>query len=73
MSIESSRLLKKLEPPVRPVAAGTLEEIEKTHIAAVLSEVGGVIEGPQGAAVRLGLNPSTLRARIRKLGVRKDA
>jgi formate hydrogenlyase transcriptional activator len=30
------------------------------------------IEGPAGAAARLGLNPSTLRGRMRKLAIRKD-
>jgi transcriptional regulator with GAF, ATPase, and Fis domain len=30
-----------------------------------------VIEGEQGAALALGLNPSTLRGRMRKLGIRK--
>ena len=30
-----------------------------------------VIEGAQGAALALGIHPSTLRGRIRKLGIRK--
>jgi transcriptional regulator with GAF, ATPase, and Fis domain len=37
----------------------------------VLGATRWVIEGPQGAAAALGLNPSTLRGRMRKLGVRK--
>lgn len=56
----------------RPVGAtGTLEEVERAHIVAVLGEANWVIEGPRGAAERLGLNPSTLRGRMRKLGVTK--
>jgi transcriptional regulator with GAF, ATPase, and Fis domain len=49
----------------------TLEDVERTHIEQVLGEAGWVIEGPRGAARRLGLNPSTLRGRMRKLGVAK--
>jgi DNA-binding NtrC family response regulator len=50
---------------------GTLEAIERSHIHRVLSDTGWVIEGPSGAARRLGLNASTLRGRMRKLGIRK--
>ena len=53
----------------------TLEEIEGEHIRRILRAVGWRIEGKAGAAVLLGLNPSTLRARMRKLGIerRKEA
>jgi formate hydrogenlyase transcriptional activator len=47
----------------------TLEEIEREHVLSTLSRCGGVIEGPKGAAKRLGLRPSTLRSRIAKLGI----
>jgi transcriptional regulator with GAF, ATPase, and Fis domain len=39
------------------------------HIEAALARTGGRVEGPRGAAVLLGINPHTLRARMRKLGV----
>ncbi len=55
----------------RDSAAGTLEEVERAYIAQVLEETSWVIEGPLGAAKRLGLNPSTLRGRMRKLGILK--
>ena len=48
----------------------TLAEVERSHIEEILRETGGVIGGPAGAGMILGLNPSTLRSRIRKLGVR---
>ena len=51
--------------------AGTLEDVERAHIQRVLGETHWVIEGKQGAAALLGLNPSTLRGRMRKLGIRK--
>jgi DNA-binding NtrC family response regulator len=50
---------------------GTLEEMERAHITRVLEQTRWVIEGEHGAARILGLNPSTLRGRLRKLGIRK--
>lgn len=50
-------------------ASDTLEEVERAHIVRVLEDNGWVIEGDQGAAAILGLNPSTLRGRLRKLGI----
>ncbi len=47
----------------------TLEEVERDHILQALRETHGVIGGPGGAAVRLGLNRSTLRSRMDKLGI----
>jgi len=37
----------------------------------MLKRTGGVIEGPKGAAKMLDMKPSTMRYRIRKLGIRK--
>jgi len=55
------------------VTAGntTLEVIERAHIQQVLERTRWVIEGEHGAARILGLNPSTLRGRLRKLGIHK--
>lgn len=55
-----------------PRALGTLEEIERAHIRQVLTQTRWIIEGEGGAANILGLNPSTLRGRVRKLGINKD-
>jgi transcriptional regulator with GAF, ATPase, and Fis domain len=49
----------------------SLEEVERNHILCVLEETNWKIEGKQGAAVRLGLKPSTLRSRMKKLGIKK--
>jgi len=46
-----------------------LGELEHDHIAKVLQQTGWRIEGKNGAAVILGINASTLRARMRKLGI----
>jgi formate hydrogenlyase transcriptional activator len=50
-------------------AAVALTDVEREHILGVLQEVNWVLGGPDGAAARLGLNRSTLRAKMRKLGI----
>jgi transcriptional regulator with GAF, ATPase, and Fis domain len=46
-----------------------LADLEHDHILQVLKNTGWRIEGKNGAAGLLGLNPSTLRARMRKYGI----
>jgi transcriptional regulator with GAF, ATPase, and Fis domain len=58
--------------PVAPMAeagGGSLEEVERQHIVAVLKQTHWQIEGGQGAAKILNLQPSTLRSRMQKLGI----
>lgn len=55
-----------------PSPLKTLESVERKHIQAVLEQTNGRIYGPKGAAVILDLNPSTLRFRIKKLGILKN-
>jgi formate hydrogenlyase transcriptional activator len=49
----------------------TLEEVERQHLLDTLMGKGWRIEGESGAAAALGLRPSTLRSRMKKLGVRR--
>jgi transcriptional regulator with GAF, ATPase, and Fis domain len=54
----------------RPGTSGdTLDAVQRFHIERVLRECGGRINGNGNAAIRLGVHPNTLRARIKKLGV----
>jgi len=46
-----------------------LEEMEAQHIRQVMKIANGRIEGKSGAAEILGINPATLRHRMRKLGI----
>ncbi|MBI4764862.1 MAG: sigma 54-interacting transcriptional regulator [Deltaproteobacteria bacterium] len=65
------QLADKLEissPPLSSVVR-TLEETERNQILKTLSETRWRIEGKEGAAAILGLHPSTLRARMHKLGI----
>ena len=50
-----------------------LVEMEREHILAVLQEIGWKIEGHKGAAQLLGINPSTLRSRMKKLGIKRPS
>jgi len=54
-----------------PPAAGIepLDVVVRRHVEAALSATRGRIEGPAGAARLLGVNPHTLRARMRKLNI----
>ena len=59
-----------------PVAEGSdgsplnLDEAMFLHISKVLEMAKGKVHGPGGAAELLGINPSTLRARMNKLGIK---
>jgi formate hydrogenlyase transcriptional activator len=77
----SLRLNQAMELSPEPVDAGRdkaqearstrLEEIEREHILWVLEQTYWRVEGKQGAAAILGLNPGTLRSRMRKLGIQR--
>ena len=49
--------------------AARLDETMRRHVEGILRASDGRIEGPRGAAALLGVNPHTLRARMRKLGI----
>jgi DNA-binding NtrC family response regulator len=57
--------------PAGATVGTTLEEVERNHIQRMLSTTMWRIEGRRGAAELLGLKPSTLRSRLRKLGIRR--
>jgi DNA-binding NtrC family response regulator len=50
----------------------TLENAERSHILRALNETHWVVHGKKGAAELLGINPSTLRSRMEKLGIKKQ-
>ncbi len=53
----------------RPMDTVTLAEANREAIEVALRRTRGRIEGAKGAAASLGINPHTLRARMRKLGI----
>jgi formate hydrogenlyase transcriptional activator len=54
-----------------PGPVGAMEEVERRHIQAVLAQTNWMIEGDRGAAKILNLNPSTLRSRMKNLGIKR--
>lgn len=74
------RLPEEMAEPAKPfvntrdtqVQPMDLQTIERQHIISVLNSVNWRISGPKGAAKILGLNPSTLRFRMQKLGISKN-
>src|SRR5262249_2263344 len=59
--------------PLSPTSPVSLEEVARQHIMSVLKQTGWRIEGPQGAASALNMQPSTLRSRLKKLGIQRSA
>ena len=55
-----------------PMTISTLDEAEREHILRALEATGWRINGPKGAAAMLKLHPSTLRFRMKKLGLTKS-
>ena len=56
-------------PPPDMSSALTLDDVGRGHIRRVLDDTGWVIGGPGGAALRLGLNRTTLVSIMRRLGI----
>ena len=73
----SLQVLERFEPGRKPRGQETqgakgLVEIERDHILQVLQNTNWRIEGEKGAAAILGLNPSTLRGRMRRDGIHRS-
>ena len=50
----------------------TIHENERDHIISVLKKCNGRIWGPGAAAEILNIQPSTLKSRMKKLGIKKE-
>jgi transcriptional regulator with GAF, ATPase, and Fis domain len=79
------RALPELPPEVRVAAPSAqdgairirtlpeLEKLERENLHQALEAANGRISGDQGAASLLGMNPSTLRSRMKALGIKASA
>ena len=56
---------------VAPSGLDDLKDVEREHILSVLEDTGWKISGKQGAAFRLGIPPSTLRSKMKKLMIER--
>jgi transcriptional regulator of acetoin/glycerol metabolism len=70
MIIASGPTLRIDTPPrVGHVSAADSRGQARSQILQVLADTGWRIRGPHGAAARLGLKPSTLESRLKRLGL----
>ena len=69
VQVDDSMLRSEEVPEVTPIE--TLETVERNHIIRALNETEWVIHGKKGAAEILNINPSTLRSRMEKLGIKR--
>lgn len=67
------RLVDELKKPFKDLSPSqkTLEAVERDYIVRVLEQTRWKVSGKNSAAEILGLNRSTLRARMRKLNIQK--
>ncbi len=77
VDISDSLIPPQLQQPsaqarAREAQYRTLEDRERWYIRQILDEVDWIIGGKQGAAEILGLPPSTLRSRMKKLGIQRS-
>ena len=76
--ITDSRMLEDGEAAARPAKAPvddefSLEAMQRRHITAALEQCGWVVDGVDGAASVLGLPASSLRSKMKRLGIRRPA
>lgn len=70
-TLEMGPWLPKSGQTKKAKAVQTLADNERQHIQSVLEITNGKIRGTDGAAAILDINPTTLEARIKKLGIKK--
>ena len=71
-TLELESPLEPLRSPHVPAVSASerdLATIERGHIVSVLEQCDWKIKGPGNTAEQLGLNPSTLRSRMKKLEI----
>jgi transcriptional regulator with GAF, ATPase, and Fis domain len=61
------------DKPTRILSVLELQDLERANIVRALEATGWKVAGGQGAAARLGMNPSTLNSRMRALGINRPA
>jgi PAS domain S-box-containing protein len=70
-TLELGDWLAKTAETSGAASIATLEELEKKHILEVLALTGWKVSGEKGAAKILGMKPTTLESRMKKLGIKR--
>jgi transcriptional regulator with GAF, ATPase, and Fis domain len=60
-----------MQPPMRILPISELQQLERENILRALESSNWRVAGKDGAAIMLGINPSTLNSRIRALGIQR--
>lgn len=61
-----------IDPSGKPIHIKTIDENERDHILAILRLCDGRVAGADGAAQLLGIHPSTLNSKMKRLGIRRE-
>ena len=61
--------LSELETDTKPPSGKMSQAVERELILHALKETGGVIAGPSGAAIRLGMKRTTLYSKMKRLNI----
>lgn len=69
--LEPIEWLSSSDGKAGPAKTHTLQEAERQHIVDVLEQTSWRVSGPKGAAAVLGLKPTTLEAKMKKLGIER--
>ena len=69
LTVEDGMLRQPTAATVEAVPVSTWKSYETSYLQGVIKQTDGVIHGPKGAAAVLGINPSTLRSRLKRLGI----
>lgn len=72
-TIELPEQIQQVELVPKETELKTLEQVETEHILGVLKRCNGKVCGTGGAAEVLGLPPSTLNSKIKKLGIKRES
>jgi len=71
LDMPSLQTLQAAGTPTSAAPPHSMEAAERKHIESALASARWVLEGPMGAAATLALNPSTLRSRMKRLGIQR--
>jgi DNA-binding NtrC family response regulator len=67
--IETTREQATTQPKAVDNRPTSLDQAVVEHVRKALAFTGGKVSGPGGAAELLGVNPSTLRNKMKKIGI----
>jgi len=65
--------MDRTEPGITLGDSVDLTTVERSHILSVLEQTQWKISGDNGAAALLGIPSSTLRSKMKRLGIRRQA